>query len=672
MGLTPVLQCRHVTKEKIRIDVPNSKLGIRLKKDYTYDYVESKHQLNLFQKKCLVTNIEDRIEHAMRFGVIRGPRRANMSFANIRQFVDKLKQEQDLAVIEAEVDPYLEIAEIHRRVIEEGGPALLFTNVKGSPFPVVTNLFGTMRRTDMAFGPRPEQFAKQGIEAIHKLMPPTPKKLWDQKSLFWDALKVGFKNVPAHQAPITQVRKTEKPLQGLPALTSWQLDGGPFITLPLVYTEHPDFGASDHNLGMYRIQIYDDQTTGVHWQIQKGGGFHYGEAEKRNQDFPVSVIVGGPPALIASAIAPLPEKLPELLMASFVLGERLPVVDSGFAGHRIPAEADFVIQGFVPPHIRRPEGPFGDHYGYYSWVHDFPVLNVKQMYHRKDAIYPATIVGKPRQEDYFLGEYLVRLLSPAFPMVMPSVRKVHPYAETGVHSMAAAVVRESYSREALMSGFRILGEGQLSLTKFLFLTDQMVDLENFPLLLESVLERFKPETDLYIINNTAHDTLDYTGHKLNHGSKGIMLGVGDPVRKLPREYTEGEVAEIRDIAAYCGGCLTMTGATYEEEPQLAERLMHRLAEKGTEWPLIFLVDDAHQIASSQLSFLWAVFTRFNPASDIYAAAEVRQHHLSYKLPIVIDARMKPGYPDELIPREDIVKLVDDRWKQYFPNGVTGK
>lgn len=595
-----------------------------------------------------------------------------MAFTNIRSFVEQLKQEQDIAIIDTPVDPYLEIAEIHRRVIAEQGPALLFTNVKGSPFPVATNLFGTMRRVDMSFGTKPEQFANQAIEAIHKLMPPTPKKLWDQRSMFFDLLKVGLKTVSPNQAPIMQVRKTDKPLEGLPALTSWQLDGGPFITLPLVYTEHPTLGSSDHNLGMYRIQIYDDHTTGVHWQIQKGGGFHYHEAEKLNQDFPVSVIVGGPPSLIASAIAPLPEKLPELLMASFMLGERLPVVDSGFGGHRIPAEADFVIQGFVPPHVRRPEGPFGDHYGYYSWVHDFPVLNVKQMYHRKDAIYPATIVGKPRQEDYFLGEYLVRLLSPAFPFVMPSVRKVHPYAETGVHSMAAAVVRESYSREALMSGFRILGEGQLSLTKFLFLTDQMVDLENFPQLLESVLARFKPESDLYVINNTSHDTLDYTGHKLNHGSKGIMLGVGEPVRELPREYTEGVIEEIQDVAPYCGGCLVMSGASYEQEPELALRLMQRLADKGTEWPLVFLVDDAKTTVQSQLEFLWVVFTRFNPASDIYAASEVRQHHLSYKLPIVIDARMKPGYPDELIPREDIVELVDERWKQYFPNGLHGK
>lgn len=593
-----------------------------------------------------------------------------MSFSNIRSFIHTLKRENELAVIEAEVDPYLEIAEIHRRVIEEGGPALLFTNVKGSPFSVATNLFGTTRRVDMAFGPRPEQFANKCIEAVNRLMPPSPKKLWEERGLVKELLsllKVGMKDVSSAQAPIMDVKRTDMPLNGLPALTSWQLDGGPFITLPLVYTEHPARKGSDHNLGMYRVQIYDDKTTGIHWQIQKGGGFHYHEAELRNEALPVSIYVGGPPALIAAAIAPLPEKLPELLMASFVMGERLPVVDSGFEGHRIPAEAEFVIQGYVPPHERRLEGPFGDHYGYYSWAHDFPLVNVKHMYHRKDAIYPATVVGKPRQEDCYLGEYLVKLLSPAFPMVMPSVRKVHPYPETGVHSLAAAVVRESYSREAMLSGFRILGEGQLSLTKFLMLTDQDVDLDNFAQLMENVLERFQPESDLYVLNNTSHDTLDYTGHKLNHGSKGILLGVGEPVRELPHTYEGGPIDEITDVAVFCRGCLTMSGASYEAEPHLAQRLMERLADQETPWPLVFLVDDA-QVARTQLSFLWTVFTRFNPASDIYARMEVRNHHIAYQLPIVIDARMKPGYPDELFPREDIVQRVDDRWKDYFPNG----
>lgn len=586
-----------------------------------------------------------------------------MSLTDLRAMIEVLRREGDLAVIDAQVDPYLEIAEIHRRVIEEEGKALLFTNVKGSPFPVVTNLFGTNRRVDLAFGPRPEALMKQIIGAVDRIMPPTPKAIWGERTLAWDMLKVGLKGVAPASAPILEVYKKERPLAGLPALTSWQLDGGPFVTLPLVYTEHPEH-RKKHNLGMYRMQIFDDSTTGMHWQIHKGGGFHYYEAEKRNEALPVSVFLGGPPALIAAAIAPVPEHLPELMLASLIIGGKLPVVQDPHSSHRIPAQAEFVISGSVPPHVRRPEGPFGDHFGYYSLTHDFPVFNVSHMWHRKDAIYPATIVGKPRQEDYYLGEFLQRLLSPAFPMVMPGLKDLWAYAETGVHALAAAIVRESYSREALATAFRILGEGQLTLTKFLMITDQPLDLAKFDVLLERILERFKPETDLYVFDKTSHDTLDYTSGKLNHGSKAVMLGVGEPVRELPGQYEEGPIDEINGIEVYCRGCLVVSGAAYEQEPELAQRLLARLQANSTRWPLVMLVDDA-SIARAQTPFLWTVFTRFNPADDIYAGMIVNRHHIGYELPIVIDARMKPGYPDEVVARDDIVELVDRRWNEYF-------
>ncbi|TNJ62965.1 UbiD family decarboxylase [Paenibacillus hemerocallicola] len=585
-----------------------------------------------------------------------------MNFTNLRTFIDRLRAERDVAIISAPVDPYLEIAEIHRRVIEEGGPALLFTNVKGSPFPVATNLFGTTRRVDLAFGPKPEAIMNRLMAAKDTLIPPTPKALWNEKDLLFDLMKVGMKTVPHAQAPVLEVCDRNEPLSKLPALTSWQEDGGPFVTLPLVYTEHPD--GHDHNLGMYRMQIFDGSTTGMHWQIHKGGGFHYHEAEKRNRPLPVTVYLGGPPALIASAIAPAPEHLPELLLTSLILGQKLPVADNPLGGHRLVAEAEFAICGEVAPHVRRPEGPFGDHYGYYSLQHDFPVFQVKHMFHRKDAIYPATIVGKPRQEDYYLGEFLQRLLSPAFPLVMPGVKQLWTYAETGFHPLAAAIVRESYSREALGSAFRILGEGQLSLTKFLILTDKPVDLADFRSLLATVLERFNPHTDLFIFNNTSHDTLDYTGLRLNHGSKAVLLGVGDPVRELPHTYEEGHLDGINDAKPYCAGCLVVSGAAYEEDPELAGRIAERYGDTLSKWPLVVLADDT-AIVDGQTPFLWTVFTRFNPATDIFARSRVRQHHLSFELPIVIDARMKPGYPDELVPREDIVKLVSDRWREYF-------
>jgi 4-hydroxybenzoate decarboxylase subunit C len=580
---------------------------------------------------------------------------------NLRSFIKTLKQEKDIVEIDVEVDPYLEIPEIHRRVIDEQGPALLFTNVKGSQFPVVTNLMGTRRRVDLVMGPRPEEIVKKAIGALDKILPPKPGALWNERSWILDMVKSGTKKVSAGRAPILGGKQKPVNLKELPALTGWQLDGGPFLTQPLVYTEHPT--TKEHNLGMYRIQIYSENQTGMHWQIHKGGGFHHYEAEKLNQDLPVTVFLGGPPALTLGAIAPLPEMLPELLFTSFLMGEKLNLVDVLDHPHPLIAEAEFAICGYVPPKIRKPEGPFGDHYGYYSWVHDFPVFNVTNVYHRKDAIFPATVVGKPRQEDYFIGEYLQSLLSPLFPVVMHGVKELWTYAETGFHALAAARVRESYYREAIAHAFRILGEGQLTLTKFLIVTDADCSLTKFSELLENVLARFNPAQDLLIINDTSMDTLDYTGRIFNKGSKAVMTGLGEPVRELRRTYDGGKIPGLQKVKAYCGGCLVVSGVSFEEDEALGKVLVKQAKEQLAEWPLVVIVDDADLI-QDQTSFLWTVFTRFNPAHDIYAEAEIRHNKIEYSGSIIIDARMKPQYPDELVPSEDIVKLVDKRWKSY--------
>src|SRR5918998_6147847 len=334
---------------------------------------------------------------------------------NLRSFLDQLTRERDLTVIEAEVDPYLELAEVHRRVIAQGGAALLFKRVKGSRYPVVTNLFGTARRIELAFGQKPEALVKEVVRVVESLLPPRPKELWQHRALALEALKLGTRRV--RRAPVLEVVDRPARLDELPILTTWQDDGGAFLTLPLVYTEHPR--TRKHNLGMYRIQRFDAQTTGIHWQIHKGGGFHYHEAEAANESLPVTIFLGGPPALILSAIAPLPEDVPELVLASVLAGEKVRVADNPLEGftHRLVAEAEFALVGKVPPRERRPEGPFGDHYGYYSLRHDYPVFNVEAVFHRRDAVYPATVVGKPRQEDFFIGDYLQKLLSPLFPLV---------------------------------------------------------------------------------------------------------------------------------------------------------------------------------------------------------------------------------------------------------------
>ncbi|WP_048602394.1 UbiD family decarboxylase [Rubeoparvulum massiliense] len=581
---------------------------------------------------------------------------------NLRSFIEVLQQEGELVTIDAPVDPYLELAEIHRRVITEEGPALLFTNVKGSPFPVITNMFGTMRRVDLCFGPKPEAFVRQLVGAVDHLMPPRPSALWQERKLFYDLLKIGTKRVSANRAPISEVRSEQVQLTKLPALTSWSEDGGPFVTLPLVYTEDPH--TKQHNLGMYRIQIYDDQHTGIHWQIHKGGGFHYYEAEQMNQPLPLTLMLGGPPALIITAIAPLPEKVPELVFTSLLMNDKVHLYQEEGYPHPLVAEAEFAFGGLVPPHERRLEGPFGDHYGYYSLAHDFPIFHVKKMWRRKDAIYPATVVGKPIQEDYHIGDYLQRLISPLFPMVMPGVKALKAYADTGVHALAGAIVRESYYREALATGFRILGEGQLTLTKFLMLTDVPCNLEKFDTLLESILARFQPARDLMIINDTSMDTLDYTGRQFNKGSKAIMIGIGQPIRQLSREYRGGQLPGVHDAQVYCGGCLVVSGPTYEEDPEFAQHLVDEAQEQLTGWPLVILTDDASIAQRSDL-FLWSVFTRFDPAYDIYARSEIRRNKICYEGAIIIDARMKPFYPDTVETDPATKALVDERWNQYF-------
>jgi len=583
---------------------------------------------------------------------------------NLRTFLDLLTREKDIITIESEVDPYLEAAEIHRRVIEQGGPALLFKRVKGSNYPVVTNLFGTAQRIELAFGPKPEALVRDLTKIAEALLPPRGAELWKHRSVARDLFKLGTRTTS--RAPVAEVIDRPADLGQLPVLTTWQEDGGPFITLPLVYTENPK--THKHNLGIYRLQVFDKQSTGLHWQIQKGGGFHYKEAEALNQSLPVTVFLGGPPALILAAIAPLPEDVPELVLASLLAGEKLRMSQNPIAqGHRLAAEAEFALVGHAPPHERRVEGPFGDHYGYYSLEHEYPVFHVDAICHRRDAIYPATVVGKPRQEDFFIGDYLQKLLSPLFPLVMPSVRDLWTYGETGFHSLCAAVVRERYGREALVSGFRILGEGQLSLTKFLLLTDTPQELRDFPNLLEHILARVRWESDLFIFANVSMDTLDYTSGKVNEGSKAIMLGLGEPVRDLPRTF-QGELPQ--DVSAaevFCGGCLVLQGSPYAEDPEQPARLAREAV--FSDWPLLVLHDDV-KVARSAPDFLWATWTRFEPAADIHAAeTQVLRHHLSYKGPVVIDARTKTGFPAELKVRDDIAALVDRRWREYFPRDL---
>lgn len=580
---------------------------------------------------------------------------------DLRALLDVLRYHGELVEIEAPVDPDLEAAEVHRRVIAAGGPALLFSNVIGSPWPVVTNLFGTARRVELSFGKRPEALLQKLADAPHTLLPPSLGKLWQQRDMISGLLRAGRRTV--RTAPILDCVDRQPQLSRLPLLRTWPEDGGPFITLPLVHTEHP-LGLGS-NLGMYRVQRFTDDRAGLHMQIHRGGGVHLFEYGKLDRPMPVNVMIGGPPALTLAAIAPLPENVPELLFASLLQGRRLRMCHNPAGPLAVAADAEFCLVGEVHPGELHPEGPFGDHYGYYSLQHDYPLLRVNALLHRREPILCATVVGKPRQEDFFLGDYLQALLKPLLRLAMPSVRDLWAYGETGYHALAAAVVDQRYHREAMVAAFRILGEGQLSLTKFLLLTDSPVDLCDFKATLVHVLERTELQTDLYVFGNLSMDTLDYSGPHINEGSKGVLLGLGAPKRQLPRVFT-GELPLGFDVAvAFCPGCLCVQGPAYHQEPAAAQRLSAAAALDP--WPLVVLVDDAAAAAKSSIALLWTAFTRFEPAADLHArSSRIVRNQISCTGPLVIDARMKPGYPDVVRCDDATAAKVTARWREYFP------
>ncbi len=491
--------------------------------------------------------------------------------------------------------------------------------------------------------------------SLVETMPPKPRDLWHKRGFVRDALRIGLKK--KRRGPVNDL--TLENLEALPALTCWPKDGGPFITLPLVYTQDPLSGQG--NLGMYRIQIQGPRQTGMHIQIHRGGGNHYAKAESMGQGLPAAVFVGGPPALIIAAVAPLPEDVPELVFASMLQGQKLDMVrPRGSIKLPLVAEADFCIYGTIPPTRREDEGPFGDHYGYYSLKHPFPVLEVEHISHRKDAIFPATVVGRPPQEDHFIAIYLQDLLRPLFPLVLKGIKDVFAFEESGVHSAAAAIVQERYYRESFTAVMRVLGEGQLSLTKVLFATDQAIDIRDIREVMTTVLQRCRFESDLFVFSNISLDTLDYTGPEINRGSKAVFLGTGEIRYELCQHVPERfDSTDFGEAHLFVPGCLVVKGPAYQRADGVPQRLLEM--EEIQPFRLVFLHDDPADAVHSAASFLWHIFTRFEPASDIYAQQRIERNHIAYTAPLVIDCRMKPGYPDVLEPDPQTVATVDALW-----------
>lgn len=576
-----------------------------------------------------------------------------------RDFIEKLRLENEVQIIEEEVDVVEEIAEIQRRVVALKGPALLFTKVKGFQFPVATNLYGSAKRIELAFGVKPKELVQKIARTVETLIPPSLSKLWEARELGFAALKIGTKKVG--RAPVLESHLDN--VLELPALKSWPNDGGRFITLPLVYTESPV--SKKGNLGMYRIQFHDSKTVGMHIQIHRGGGFHYFEAESKSQGLPAHIYIGGPPAMTLAAIAPLPEELSELVIASLALGEKLRVHRNlDLSPLPIVADSDFLIIGEIPPFERRPEGPFGDHYGYYALQHDYPILKIKKIYHRKDAIWPATVVGRPPQEDHYLAEYVQELLSPMFPLVMPKVVNVWAYEESGVHTLTAAVVKERYHKEAFTGALRILGEGHLSLTKCLFVTNERINLKNFKLTLQTIVERMDPTTDVHIFTNISQDTLDYTGPEVNKGSKMIVMGIGEKKRDLPKSFEHQFKSSLfSNPKVFVPGVLVVQGPGYKRNDGIAEVLVKEPSIE--KYPFVFLVDNSEDAAGSEHGFLWNIFTRFEPAGDIYGTTKIIRNHIAFSGAIVFDCRLKDWYPGVLTPDEKIVQKVEQKFGKLF-------
>ncbi|MAB79354.1 MAG: 4-hydroxybenzoate decarboxylase [Planctomycetes bacterium] len=582
---------------------------------------------------------------------------------DLRTWLGRLQRAGQLIEVRAEVDADLEVAEIHRRIVAAGGPALLFQSVRNSPFSLATNLFGTRERVLSAFGPQPAERIEQLARLPLELVPPTLSALWKNRGVFRALSQTGMKRV--RKAPIAEVIESNPQILSLPALKSWPRDGGRFLTWPLVYTEHPEHGGS--NLGVYRMQLFDDAKLGLHIQIVRGAGFHLAAAEERNVPLPVVVNMGGPPAMILAALAPLPENVPEILLTGLLTGSKLRAYRHEQSPLPMFADGEFALVGQVHPGERAPEGPFGDHYGFYSETHEFPVFHCKTLFRRRAPILPATVVGKPRQEDFFLGDYLQELLTPLLKLAMPGVRSFWSYGETGYHSLGAAVVHERYRREAMATAFRILGEGQLSLTKFLMVTDGSIELRDFKATLTHILERTDFRTDLFLFSNLSMDTLDYAGPTLNEGGKGVLLGLGEARRKLPTIFRGEPRSGARNVRFFSPGCLVVEADRFQDDSDAAGRIAADPA--FAEWPLIVVADDAERTAKSTINFLWNTFTRFDPGRDIHAAqVELIGRHASFSAPLAIDARVKPGYPDELLTDDATRELVDRRWSEYFPEG----
>jgi len=605
-----------------------------------------------------------------------------MNYSSLEQCLLDLEKNNHLIRVKEEVDPYLEMAAIHLRVYEAGGPAILFENVKGSKFRAASNIFGTVERSKFIF--------KKTFTQVQKLI--------ELKGNPIEAIKHPIDNFTTGLAALkalplkNPIRKPilyeEIKISDLPLIQHWQKDGGAFVTLPQVYTEDIDApGIMKSNLGMYRIQLtgndYElNKEIGLHYQLHRGIGVHQTKANKKGFPLKVSCFVGGPPSHSLSAVMPLPEGISEMTFAGVIGGRRFRYFyDDGFC---ISSDADFVITGEVYPNENKPEGPFGDHLGYYSLQHQFPVMKVHKVYAKKDAIWAFTVVGRPPQEDTSFGNLIHELTGDAIPQEIPGLKEVNAVDAAGVHPLLLAIGSERYTpyaqtkqpAEILTIANHILGTGQLSLAKFLFITadeTNQLSTHNIQAYFEYVLERIDLRRDVHFYTKTTIDTLDYSGDGLNTGSKVVFAAYGNKLRELCREVPQ----ELKELRGFENAQLCMPGVIAIQSQKskvisqnIAEELSHQLsnsilqqsnslATSYSPLAIIVLCDDASFTAATLNNFLWVTFTRCNPANDIYGVDEfVENKHWGCNGSLIIDARIKPHHAPILEKNIDVEKRID--------------
>jgi 4-hydroxy-3-polyprenylbenzoate decarboxylase len=605
-----------------------------------------------------------------------------MSFHDLRSFLDDLEVRGQLKRVRVEVDPRFEVAEIAQRVVREGGPTLLFERVKGSKYPVAINFLGSFERIERAIGMHPEELGARLVRFAEELNPPSVERLLGARDLL--PRLVAFRPARVSRATAQAVVERTPDLDALPIITCWPQDGGRFITFPLVFTRHPRTGKS--NVGIYRMQVFDRGSTGMHWQIHKGGGFHYHEAEKLGMALPVSVALGADPALMLAGIFPLPEALEEIAFAGILAARRTRLARAKSIDLDVLADAEFILEGEVRPNERHPEGPFGDHFGHYCDVADFPVFRVKTITRRANPVYPAAVVGKPPQEDRYMGDASQMILGPLIRLIRPEVRDVWAYYEAGFHNLLVASVEARYTREPIRTAMGLLGEGQLGLSKVLVLVDRDVDARRFRDVLRAIRDHFDPRENFHLISRAPLDTLDFTSFKMHLGSRMILDATGsraqysggtpaskrDETARGPHDGTPVYSGDARELAPHVRASRLWEDTLLVVQVDRVERdLGRRVVEALVKSPatarlkMIAVVSPDVNL-DDDVDTMWGIFTRFDPARDL-VFAEVHMHGVqpTYAGVMGIDATWKPGYPDAVASDPEVARRVDARWREYF-------